>query len=97
MDQNNEDGFEEYKEIKLQKVPLAKLVSILLNLFEYGVEYIDIIGITDDEEDHMGISFTREYMSKEARSKYDELMENTDLFSKINVNPSDDEDLNQMI
>lgn len=95
--ENNNDDSEEYRELKLQKVPVAKLVAILLNLFEYGVEYIDIIGITDEVEDHVGISFMREYMTEQARDKYDELMENTDLFSKINVNPSDDNDLNQMI
>lgn len=97
MENNNEDNNEEYRELRLQKVPLAKLMTIMLKLFEYGVEYIDIIGITDDEEDHMGISFTREYMSKEARAKYDELIEDTELFSKINVNPSDEDDLNQII
>jgi hypothetical protein len=97
MENHDEGDNEEYSELRLQKIPLAKLMTIMLKLFDYGVEYIDIIGITEEEEDHMGISFTREYMTEEARAKYDELMEDTELFSKININPSDEDELNQII
>lgn len=88
---------EEYNEMKLQKVPLAKLITILLNLFQNGVEYIDIIGIKDEDDDYVGITFIKEYMTQESRDRYDELIDNSEHFSKINVNPTDNDDLNQLI
>jgi len=88
---------EEYNEMKLQKVPLAKLITILINLFQNGVEYIDIIGIKDEDDDYVGITFIQEYMTEETRKTYDDLMEKSEFFSKINVNPSDEDDLNQLI
>ena len=83
-------------EIKLTKIPLGKFVSILSGLYNQGVEFIDIIGIVDEEEDYVGISINREYLSEEVRKKFDSAKDEDDFLSKLNNNQFDD-DLNDLI
>lgn len=82
---------DEYNEIKLQKIPLAKFLSILLELFNNGVEYIDIVGITDEQEDYVGISVIKEYLSENLREKFDDMIKEDGLLSKINIKPDSPE------
>lgn len=82
-------------EMKLTKIPLGKFVTILNSLYEKGVEYIDIIGIMDEEEDYVGISIIREYLSKELREKFDSLAEEDEFLD--NINNAFDDDINDLI
>ena len=81
-----------HNEIRLEKIPLAKFVSALTSLLNKGVEYIDIIGIKDEEEDFVGISVIRDYLAKELRDRFDEIIGEDGTF------PLDDEEnLNDLI
>jgi len=83
----NEEGGEE-DEIKLEKIPLEKFIKVLVNLFNKGIEYIDIIGIHDIEEDYVGVSVRKEYLPKHLRDKFDEIM-NADDEEQQNDNLTD--------
>lgn len=77
------------KEVKLLKVPIDSLIEILTDLYNQGVNYIDIIGIHNVEQDTLGICYNENYLTLQSD---DEIM-SSDLF----LNPLSDEDINQII
>jgi len=88
------------KEIRLNKIPLGTFLDTLLELYNEGLDYIDIVGIPDEVQDTISILFTKEYMSKEMRERFskfeDDVIEGDDEISK-NIDISNDDDLNQLI
>ena len=87
-------------EIRLQKIPLGTFLDALLELYNEGLDFIDIVGTPDEVQDTIGIVFTKEYMSQEMRDKLEGVdrkqNEDIDEHSK-NIDLSNDEDLNQLI
>lgn len=77
------------KEVKLLKVPINSLIEILTDLYNQGVDYVDIIGIHNVEQDILGIRYNQNYLTPQSD---DEIM-SSDLF----LNPLSDEDINQII
>jgi len=79
--------------MQLRKIPLAELLTILTELYEDGVDYIDISGksstATEDPQDLIKITVRPDYMSK------DETEENTS--SNIDVSRLSDTDINDLI
>lgn len=92
----------EKKEIRLTKIPLGTFLDALLELYNEGLDYIDIIGTPDEKQDTIGIAFSKEYMSKSMADRYSDLeaefksefLENEE--SK-DIDLSDEDDLNQII
>jgi hypothetical protein len=86
------------QEVRLRKIPLDLLIQSLMDIYNSGVDYIDIIGKADVEQDTIGLAFCDEYLS-ENNEETEEEEETTDeeLKEKIkNINLSD-EDLNQLL
>jgi hypothetical protein len=87
------------KEVRLKKIPLAMFLDTLTELLTLGVEYIDIIGTSGEEQDTIGIIYSNEYISKEMTEKLDEAL---DEFLKEHIDDLkkdedlSDEDLNQL-
>jgi hypothetical protein len=79
------------KEVRLRKIPLSVLIQALMDVYNTGVDYIDLIGKPDEEQDTIGIAFCEEYMSKEEEENIEDLKEQIK-----NINLSD-EDLNQLL
>ena len=80
--------------IKIRKIHLDTLIQILVEMFDKGVDYIDIIGEINDVQDSIGISFSKEYMNKEMQENFDEI--DSKHVKEGDVSLSDD-DLNQLI
>lgn len=92
------------KEIRLRKIPLGPFLDALLELYNEGLDYVDLVGTAADVQDTIGIAFTKEYMSKEMSEKYkgidqdtlDELKKMADeMFKDLDL--SDEDDINQII
>lgn len=79
----------ERDEIVLKKIPVEILLETLHDLYYRGVAYIDIIGIAGQEQDTLGISFNSEYMR--------ENIDFEDVDEIIDINLSDEDDLNQIV
>ena len=77
------------KEVKLLKVPINSLIDILNDLYNQGVDYVDIIGIHNVEQDILGIRYNENYLTPQS----DDEIISSDLF----LNPLSDEDINQII
>ena len=80
-------------EVILKKIPLEILMQTLVDLYHGGVVYIDIMGISGQVQDTLGISFTKEYM----RENIDFEDVEDYLNQTIEINLSDEDDLNQLL
>ena len=77
---------ERHNEIRLKKIPLRVFLEALTDIYERGVDYVDIIGVPGEEQDSIGISVKEEYFAKEEEEDNDD--------EDFNLS---DEDLNQLI
>lgn len=75
---------ENNNELRLKKIPLKPFLEALTDIYNRGVDYVDIIGTSGDEQDSIGIAIKEEYFSE------------TDDNEEEEKNLSD-EDLNQLI
>lgn len=85
----------------IKKIPLNELIDILSDLYNRGVDFIDILAPEEpSEDDRMTIKFTKEYMSPDAElEEGEELDDNEEDVLDITIIPTklSDEDLNQLI
>jgi hypothetical protein len=79
-----------HHDVILRKIPLSILLDHLTEIYNSGVDYIDILGVNGEEQDRIGIAFNSSYMSPEEDTNLDQDE------SQINIKLSD-EDLNQLI
>jgi hypothetical protein len=80
-------------QVKLRKIHLDTLIKVLVELYDKGVDYVDIIGTVDDVQDSIGISFCSEYMSEDMKENFDKIPSlEVDSDSELN-----EDDLNQLI
>jgi hypothetical protein len=87
----------ENNNITIRKVHLDTFIEILVELYNKGVDYIDITGVQDGAEDKMAISFTTDYMMDGAEENFKDVpLEGMDINELLNKKLSD-EDLNQLI
>jgi hypothetical protein len=69
------------QKLQINKVHLDSLINLLVNLYEQGVDYIDMLSIKQDGKDILQVNVREEYMIEEAREE----------------KPLSDEDLNKLI
>jgi len=80
-------------QVRLKKIPLGIFIQALMDIYNTGVDYVDLIGVPGEEQDTIGIAFCDEYLSNEEETEEDI----EDLKEQIkNINLSD-EDLNQLL
>jgi hypothetical protein len=101
MEENNKK-----KEVILRKIALQKFIETLVNVYNSGADYVDIIGTPDENQDTIGIVVHEEYLSKdELEIEFiadDEDEEEEEPYTKIdpltgNIIPLSDEDINDLI
>lgn len=85
----------ENNQVKIRKIHLQTFMDVLADLFDKGVDYIDIIGVINDDQDSIAISFCKDYMAEEYAKNFDNMPEFDG--SKFDINLSDENDLNQLI
>lgn len=85
----------ENREVKIQKIQLDRLIDTLVELYNKGVDYIDISGIPGREFDKMAIVFSKEYMTEQGIKNFEGLDEDVDL--EIKPHKLTDDDLNILL
>jgi hypothetical protein len=79
-------------EVRLKKIPLDIFIQALMDIYNSGIDYVDIIGKNNEEQDIVGIAFCDEYMGKDVKEEtFEELKEK---FKNIKLS---DDDLNQLL
>jgi hypothetical protein len=79
----------------IKKIPLDGFIDVLMDLYNKGVDYIDITGVTNEHMDHMAVSFTAEYMMEGSEENF-EHSPPLDIKDLLN-NKLSEEDLDQLI
>ena len=81
------------KEFTLKKIDLDTLLKVLVGLYNSGVDYVDISGINQEEQDIIKVTVRDDYF-QEPSNDYEQYEEEP----TINTNTKlSDEDLNQLI
>lgn len=83
---------ENNNKVVLRKIPLEIFIDVLLEIYEQGVDFVDIIGVPDEIQDTIGVTFSQDYISPDALDNFE-----IDEQKNIDINLSDDQDLNQLI
>ena len=74
----------------IKKVPLDEIIDVFMDLYNKGVDFIDIIA--SERDNRISVIFTEEYINQEAIDNF----ELGDI--EIDINPKlTDEDFNQLI
>jgi hypothetical protein len=81
------------KEFTLKKIDLDTLLQVLVGLYNSGVDYVDISGINNEEQDVIKVTVRDDYF-QEPSAEYTEDIEEP--ITNTNTKLSD-EDLNQLI
>jgi hypothetical protein len=81
------------KEIILRKIALQKFIETLVNIYNSGADYVDIIGTPDEDQDIISIVVHEEYLSKDE----DEIEFIDEEEEEPNNKPLSDEDINELI
>jgi hypothetical protein len=83
--------------MRIRKIHVKTLVETLVNLYDNGVDYVDVIGILDDTQDSIGLSFSKAYMAKGMKKQFDNISEKS-VVKDIKIDKKlSDEDLNQLL
>jgi len=53
----------------LEKIPLERLINILMEVYNNGANYIDISGVQGDEQDIISIRVRDEYVEPEEENE----------------------------
>lgn len=80
------------QDLKIRKIYLASFIDILMDLYNRGVDYVDLIANLQENQDVVGISFCKDYMNDEYKDSFDNIPEQYNVEKELS-----DDDLNQLI
>ena len=81
----------ENKEVRFRKISLQLLLDTLTHIWDSGADYVDIIGIQNEDQDVINIVVREDYMSDE------EPIEDYDEDEDDETPTLSDEDINNLI
>lgn len=89
MEHNEESN--ESLVVTLKKIPLEAFIQMLVELYDKGADYIDIIGKPDEEQDVISIVVRFEYIDPENNGfESDEnIIVSPEDFDKTDIKPTD--------
>jgi len=86
------------KEFTLKKIELNTLIQVLVGLYNSGVDYVDISGINNEEQDVIKVTVREGYYQEETEDERPDYEQYEQEEPTINTNTKlSDEDLNQLI
>jgi len=60
------------EKVTLRKIPIRILIDTLVEIYEKGADYIDVVGIPDDTRDEIGIMVREEYYTSDLENEIDD-------------------------
>lgn len=73
------------KKILIKKVSLDEIIDVFVDLYNKGVDYVDLVN--SDEDGKLSVIFSKEYMCKE--------MQDSDEFQRMHDSIASDIDFNE--
>jgi len=87
----------ENKEVKIRKVPIEAVLSLLGNLYNNGVDFVDLHGRIGIDEDVLGISFSKDYMDPEYAEGFEDMDGENLSNDEIKTTKLSDDDINALL
>lgn len=84
------------KEVILRKIALQKFIETLVEVYNSGADYVDIIGTPDENQDTIGIVVHEEYLSKDDL-EIELIPDEEEIIEPTIDKPLSDEDINDLI
>lgn len=81
--------------IRIRKVHIQSLIDTLAQIWDRGVDFVDVHGIIENGQDTIALSFCKAYMDEEYQDEFDTLGEEQ-FPSTIDIKLKD-EDLDDLI
>jgi hypothetical protein len=53
------------EKVTLRKIPLKLLIDTLVEIYERGADFVDVVGVPDDMQDEIGIMVREEYYTSD--------------------------------
>lgn len=53
------------EKVTLRKIPLKLLIDTLVEIYEKGADFVDVVGVPDDTQDEIGIMVREEYYTSD--------------------------------
>jgi len=75
----------------IKKVPLDEIIDVFMDLYNKGVDFIDIIA--SEKDNRISVIFTEEYINDEVKENFETIEEE----EEEDTATLTDEDLNQLI
>lgn len=74
-------------DVKLRKVPVKPLIDMLMEAYNSGLDFVDIVGNLDMAQDMIGLGFYEDYYSKEPRTADEMYIEEEEGYDPNPPNP----------
>ena len=71
------------KEIRLKKIPLRPFIEMLMEVYDKGLDYVDLVGTPDYVQDFVGVEFTTDYFCSGERKPEDMFIEQEEGYDEI--------------
>lgn len=85
----------ENNKLRIRKIDVLGLIQTLNELYDKGVDYVDLFGELADGRDTVNLVFCKEYMNEEYEDNF-EMFKQEQIASRVDIKLSD-EDLDQLI
>ena len=84
--------------VTLIKIPLEEFIDILIGLYDMGADFVDIVGIPNENQDFMSVNVKLAYISKERDQFEGEGIVHNNKTNNTNQppHPLSDEDINSL-
>jgi hypothetical protein len=79
----------------VRKLDLYEMIEVLNQLYDMGINYVDLYGESHEYQDSLGFYFSKEYMDPEHAHEFDNLM--TDDRDSSSIRKLTDDDINQLL
>ena len=87
------------KKILIKKISLDEIIDVFVDLYNKGVDYVDLVN-SEEDEGKLSVIFTKEYMCKEMQES-EEFQRMHDSITDIEFNEEDstfsEDDINDLI
>jgi len=74
---------ENNNELRLNKIPLEPFLEALTDIFNRGVDFVDIVGKPGENQDSIGIVIKEEYFSTSEKDEEEENLSDEDISQLI--------------
>lgn len=80
----------------IKKVPLDEIIDVFMDLYNKGVDFIDLVA--SEKDNRISVIFSEDYINEDAKDNFEDIDVDIDIIDEDEEQTAlTDEDLNQLI